>query len=118
MSAINAAAGRLTLRRRLVLSQRGSGWLVALALFGSGLDQLDWLRQLPSHLLFDHFQKRNVGGSQVGGIRHQGPTQAARARGELADAPGNQVYQNVGIANLLQCLFAKFSVQSLVWIVN
>jgi hypothetical protein len=86
--------------------------LMPLAFFGDRAGQFHELRHFEAHLVFDDFDQREVGGAEVAGVGHERAAQLAGAGIELADAPGNQIDQNVGVANFLQCLFYKFSVQS------
>jgi hypothetical protein len=68
-------------------------------------------RHFKAHLLFDDFGKCDVRRSHVGGVGDQWTAGRAAARIELAHTTGDEVYQNVGVANFLQCFFAEFSVQ-------
>src|SRR5438093_5525653 len=69
--------------------------------------------RFPVHFVIDQFGESNVTGAQIGRGIDQGPAARATGRVELPHALGNEVNQNVGIANFLQCLPAKFCVQVL-----
>jgi hypothetical protein len=88
--------------------------LVLLALFGIPAGLLDFrhLRQFPADLLIDDLEQRDIRRPKAGRVSDKGPTAGATPGIQLPDAPGDEVYQNVGVANLLQCFFTKFSVQS------
>ena len=73
-------------------------------------DQFSDFRHFKANFLLDNFGQSDIGGTHVAGL-DQGAAHCARAGVELADAPRNQVDQNVGIANFLQCFSCKFSVQ-------
>ena len=83
-----------------------------LALLGHRACQLRYLRHLEPDLVFDNLQQGNIGRSQVARVRHQWSAQRARTGIQLPYTPGDQIDQNVGVANFLQSLFCKFSVQS------
>ena len=60
----------------------------------------------------DDFQQRNVSQrAKAGDISDQGTAEGAAAGVELAHTARDEVDQNVGVANFLQGLFAKFGVQ-------
>ena len=82
-----------------------------LALFAGRLVLWDVRRQIPTHFFFNDFQQRNVRRSHARGVGHQGTAAAAAAGVQLTDPLRYQVYQNVGVANLLQCFFTKFGLQ-------
>ena len=88
---------------------------VPFAPLGGRPRQFDQLWHLEADLLLDDLEQRNIGRSQISGIRHERTAQGAGARGELADAARNEVDQNVGIANFLQGFFCEFGVQGLAW---
>ena len=74
--------------------------------------QFDDLRHLPAHFVLDDFGKRYVRGAHVPMSATKGRPSLPPPEFKLTDAAGDQVHQNVGVTNLLQCLFCKFSVQS------
>ena len=82
-----------------------------LPLLGGRPGQLGYLGHFKPDFFFDDLQERNIGGSQVRRRIHQRPAQGARARVKLAYPTGDQINQNVGIANFLQCLSSQFRVQ-------
>ena len=82
------------------------------ALFYDWPGEFDNLRHFEADFLLDDFQEGDVRGAEIADIRYERPAQRTAARSQLADAPGNQVDQNVGIANFLHCFFRQFSVQS------
>ena len=67
--------------------------------------------QLKIHFVFDDFQQGNIARTQASRIRQERPALTA-AGGQLSNATGDQIHQNVGISNFRQCLFYKFAVQS------
>ena len=83
-----------------------------LALLGGWPGQLGDFRHLETDFFFDDFQQRDISRSHVTRIGHQWAAQGARTGIELAHTARNQINQNVGIANLLQCLPCQFRVQS------
>jgi hypothetical protein len=85
--------------------------LMLLSLLGGRPGQLNDLRHFKAHFIFDDLEEGDVGGAEISDLGNQRPAQASRPGVKLADTAGNQVDQNVGIANLLQCFFRKFSVQ-------
>ncbi len=76
-----------------------------------GFFDLGQFRQVPAGLFLDQFRQGDVGRAHVGGVRDERAADGPAAGVELANAPGNKVDQNVGVANFLQCFFAEFSVQ-------
>ena len=85
--------------------------LVLLALFSHGPGEFDQFGHFEAHFVFDDFDQGDVGGTEVAHVSHEGTTYSPATGVELAHAPGYQINQNVGVANLLQCLFRQFSVQ-------
>ena len=73
--------------------------------------KLNRLGQFVAHFFFDDLKKGNVTRTEVLGIGHERTSQRTGAGSELAHSPRQYIYQNVGIPNLLQCLFAEFGVQ-------
>ena len=69
-------------------------------------------------------QELCAGGSLLGLLKRSGPigeeraAQGAPAGVELADAARNQIDQNVGVANLLQCFLYIFSVHRVLLIMG
>ena len=68
-------------------------------------------RHLPGELVLDDLAQGDVRGAEIAHVRNKGTADGAGAGIELANAAGNEVDQNVGVANLLECFFAEFSVQ-------
>jgi hypothetical protein len=87
------------------------GQLVFFSLLIGWPGQLGNLGHFEADFLFDDLQKGNISGSIVGGSFDQWPAQRARTGIELAYPARNQIYQNVGVANFLQCLSSQFRVQ-------
>lgn len=83
-------------------------------LLGGGPGQLGYLRHFEAYFFLDNLEQRDVRCAVIRRRLDQRAAQRARARIELAHTPGNQVNQNVGIANLLQCLPCQFRVQCVV----
>ena len=83
-----------------------------IALLGRRPRQLYELRHLESDLFLNTLQQRDIGGPQVTRLGHQRPAQRARTGIKLPHAARNQINQNVGVANFLQCFPCKFRVQS------
>jgi len=83
-----------------------------LALFGCWPGQFDNLRHFKANFLFDDLKEGNISRAKVSHLGNQRPAHGSGAGVKLANTAGNQVDQNVGIANLLQCFFRKFCVQS------
>ena len=83
-----------------------------LAFLADGARELHYFRHVKSHLVLNDLQQGDVRRPEVADIRHQGPAAGASPGGKLADTAGNQVYQNVGVANFLQCFFCQFGVQA------
>ena len=83
-----------------------------LALFGHRPRQFNELRHFETHFVFDDFDQRDIGCPKVADIGNERTTHGASAGIELAHAPRYQIHQNVGVSNLLQCLFRQFSVQN------
>lgn len=79
--------------------------LVLPAFFWTWARQLGWFRQIKTNLVLHNFQQCNVSNPEVPRIRYERTAHRAGAGIELAHAAGNEVDQNVGIANLLQCFF-------------
>src|SRR5207244_8880855 len=73
--------------------------LASLALLRSGELFRRRRDRFPVHFFFDQFGKSNVPGAQIGRGIDQGPAARATGRVELPHALGNEVNQNVGIAN-------------------
>ena len=69
------------------------------------------LGHFPADFFLDDFQQRDVRGTEAGDVSDQGTADGTAAGIELAHAARDEVDQNVGVANFLQSLFAKFSVQ-------
>src|ERR1043165_4323567 len=84
--------------------------LLLLALLVAWPDQLRDLGHLKSNLFLDDLRQSDVGSSHVAGL-DQWPAHGSRPGIKLADAPRDEVYQNVGVSNFLQCFSCKFSVQ-------
>lgn len=84
--------------------------LVLLALLRGWPDEFGHFGHVETHLLFNDLGQRDIRGAHLTGF-DQRTAQAASARIELADPAGNEVDQNVGVANFLQCFLRKFSVQ-------
>lgn len=60
----------------------------------------------------DDLEHSDIACTETGHIfEHRTATWAATDTGELANAPGNQVNQNVGVTNLLQSFFANIAIQ-------
>jgi len=85
---------------------------VFLSLLGDRPGQFHQFRHFKANFFFDNFCQRNIGGAHIADLSDQGSSERARCRIKLADAPREQINQNVGVSNLLQCLFSEFSVQS------
>ena len=69
-----------------------------------------FFQEVPPHLVLDDFQQSDICCAEIVRIHDQRAVGAATGI-ELAHSAGNQVYQNVGVTNLFQCFFTKFSVQ-------
>lgn len=85
--------------------------LLALLAIVGRLFHLGQFRQVPAGFFLDDLGQRNVRRAHARDVGEQRTAEAAAARVELAHAPRDEVDQNVGVANLLQCFFTKFSVQ-------
>jgi hypothetical protein len=103
-------------------ARRLLSWLVgkvdwSLLLFGALLGrwaaQFDEFRHFEADFFLDDFEQGDVRDAQVRAGVNEGTAHGACAGVELADAPGYEVDQNVGVANLLQSFFREFSVQVL-----
>ena len=81
-----------------------------LALLGSGPDQFGNFGHFEPDLLIDDFHERDIGGTVIAGLDER-PAHCAGAGIKLAHAARNEVNQNVGIPNFLQCFLRKFGVQ-------
>ncbi len=73
--------------------------------FGDWTGQFDEFGHFEADLLFDNFEQGDISDAQVSDIANERAAQSAAAGVELPDASRNQVDQNVGVANLLQCFF-------------
>ena len=73
--------------------------------FGHWTSQFDEFRHFEADLLFDNFEQGDVSDAKVSDIANQRAAQGAAAGVQLTHASRNQVDQNVGVANLLQCFF-------------
>ena len=73
--------------------------------FGDWTGQFDEFGHFEADLLFDNFEQSDVSDAEVSDIANERAAQCAAAGVELADTSRNQVDQNVGVANLLQCFF-------------
>ena len=85
---------------------------VLLALLADRTGQFHHLWHFEPDLFLDYFQQRDIGCPHVADVSYQGASQRAASGIELANTAGDQVHQNVGITNFLQCLFSQFSVQN------
>ncbi len=56
------------------------------------------------------FEQRDVGGASLSNIDYERATYRSTAGIELADAPGDHIDQDVGIAHFREGLFNEFSV--------
>ncbi len=83
-----------------------------LALLGYRPGQFRHFRHFEPDFVLDDFEQGNIGGTEVARVRHERAAERARTGIELSHPSGDQIDQNVGIANFLQSLFCKFSVQS------
>jgi len=83
-----------------------------LALLGRGPGELNNLRHFKANFFFDDFEQSDVCRAHISYFGNQRPAHRPGAGVQLANTAGNQVDQNVGITNLLQCFFRKFCVQS------
>ena len=70
-----------------------------------------FLENFVVHLTLDDFEERDVRGAQAGGFGDERTAARAAGASELPDAPGNQVDQNVGVANFLESFFADVAIQ-------
>src|SRR6266498_5354194 len=95
---------------RLALTGNGGGALASLAFLGGRVDQLQFFRHLPAHLLLDDFLQGNIRGAQVCRFDQQWPAEVASAGVKLAHASGHQVDEHIGIAHLGQGLSAQFAI--------
>ena len=76
-----------------------------LPFFGHRPCEFDEFRHFKANFFFDNFEQGDIGSPQVSDITDEGTAHGSATRVELADTPRNEVDQNVGIANFLQCLF-------------
>src|ERR1051325_1258101 len=83
---------------------------VLLPLLAYGPNQLGDFGHFKANFFLDDLRQRDISGAHVARL-HQRAAHGSSARIELADAPRDQVDQNVGVANLLQCFSCKFGVQ-------
>jgi len=88
--------------------------LVLLALLGDGPGEHFDLRAVPTDLILDDLAQGDVRRAEVGIVRDERTTHAAATGVQLAHAPGDDVDENVGGANLLQSFFAEFSVHNII----
>lgn len=72
--------------------------------------QDDEFRTFPADFFLDNFAQRDVRDAHLSGVGYERATDRSGAGVELADAAGNEVYQDVGIADFLHGLFYEFSV--------
>ena len=86
-------------------------FLAFLAVVGGFLN-LGQFGKIPADLFFDQFNERDVRSAQAGRIADQWPADGAATGIELAHAARDEINQNVGVANLLQCFFSQFSFQN------
>ena len=77
-----------------------------LALLADRTGQFYELWHFESDLFLNNFQQGDIGSTHIADIGYQGASHCATAHIELADTAGDQVHQNVGITNFLQCLFS------------
>jgi len=69
------------------------------------------LGHFPAKFFLDDFAERDIRGAEIGDIGDEGSADGAGAGIELANAAGDEVDQNVGVANFLEGFFTEFSVQ-------
>jgi hypothetical protein len=60
---------------------------------------------LPAHLPLDNFTQGNVCGPEMSDVSEERPARSSTASIQLADAPRNQVHQDVGVNDYRQRLF-------------
>ena len=85
-----------------------------LALFADRARQFHQFGHFETNFVLDDFEKRDVRRAHIPRLGDEGPAQSAGAGVELPDTAGNQIDQNVGITNFLQCFSSKFSVQCVI----
>jgi hypothetical protein len=66
--------------------------------------------QFPAHLFFEDFAESDIGSAQVPVVQKQRPAAGASGGIQLANAPGDEVDQNVGVAHFGQRLAAEITV--------
>lgn len=86
--------------------------LVALPLFVRRTGQLHRFRQFEADLLLDDFHHRDIRNARRSRGIHQWAAHRACASVQLPDPARNQINQNVGIPNLLQCFLCQFGIHS------
>ena len=74
--------------------------------------QLHRLGQFKPDLLLDDLHQRDIGDARSSRGIHQRAAHRACASVELPDPARNQVNQNVGVTNLLQCFLCQFGIHS------
>ena len=84
-----------------------------LAFLGHRADQRNEVGHIPADFVLEDFCQRDVRRAHVAGIGNERTAHGAAAGVKLAHTARNEVDQNVGIANLLQCFFTEFSVQGI-----
>jgi len=85
-----------------------------LALFSCRPGQFGDFGHFKADFILNDFQKRDIRRAQMPRILDQRAAQGPRTGVQLPHTARDQVNQNVGVANFLQCFSSQFSVQSVV----
>src|SRR5580658_3183343 len=80
------------------------------AFLGSWADQLGDFGHFPADLFLDDFAQGNVRDALAGGSVHKGTAQTTAAGIELANTAGDQVDEDVRVADFFGGFFSEFSV--------
>lgn len=75
---------------------------------GFGLDFVEGM--FPADFVLDDFDEGDVCDAEAGGIGDEGAAHAATAAVQLTDAAGDEVYEDVGIAHLVEGFTDQFGI--------
>lgn len=72
--------------------------------------KLDELGEVETHLALNDFEERDVRGIQVCDVREQRLANACSTTVQFANTSRNEIYQDVGVEDLLQSVFDEGSI--------